>query len=277
MIPRINLQNVVAASIRLTEFIRSALQEKKEVRRINLCTLSLINAGVFPRGDLYTKTAQYIIEHQHGDGGWSDVEESILSIKFLSLLGNKYNTKIKRGTKWLFSQRNTDGGWGRANRDISRIPVTGLLLYLLPTLSDQKAVNWIKREWAKDLESETRFTYKSGFFLLGLAAPEVKKEDCALIHDTYLFLAEEQNEDGGFGPWKDHPIGSDPWSTGIVMLGLLSYPELVKREVIEKAVNWLIMTQLPNGLWPYHYIEEGSAYAYWGLVEALKYLSKEPS
>ncbi len=111
--------------------------------------------------------------------------------------------------------------------------------------------------------------------MLGLSASGVSIDDCSLIEDTYSFLAHEQNKDGGFGPWKDHPIGSDPWSTGIGLLGLLSYPELVKREVIEKAVNWLAKNQLPNGLWPYHYIEEGSAYAYWGLVEALKYLSKE--
>ena len=110
---------------------------------------------------------------------------------------------------------------------------------------------------------------------MGLSASKVLSRDCPLINETYSFLASEQNDDGGFGPWKDHPIGSDPWSTGIVLVGLLSYPELVKKEVIEKAVNWLAETQLPNGLWPYHYIEEGSAYAFWGLVEALKYLAKE--
>ena len=88
-------------------------------------------------------------------------------------------------------------------------------------------------------------------------------------------LAPFQNDDGGFGPWKNHPVGSDPWSTGIVLLGLLSYPGLVKKEVIERAVSWLDENQLPNGLWAYHYIEEGSAYAYWGLVEALKYLARK--
>ena len=116
-----------------------------------------------------------------------------------------------------------------------------------------------------------------GFFLLGLSASNVTIDDCPLIKDTYSFLHDEQNEDGGFGPWKDHPIGSDPWSTGIVLLGLLSYPGLVKREIIERSINWLAENQLPNGLWPYHYIEEGSAYAYWGLVEALKFLSRESS
>ena len=143
---------------------------------------------------------------------------------------------------------------------------------MLPHLSDQKAVDWIKNEWRNDFNSNTRLTYKGAFFLLGLHTSGVFIDSCPLIKETYSYLTSEQNDDGGFGPWKDHPIGSEPWSTGIVLLGLLTYTELTNREVIEKAVNWLVENQLPNGLWPYHYIEEGSAWAFWGLVEALKYL-----
>ena len=218
---------------------------------------------------------KYIIGLQLNDGGWSDAEETMLSIKSLTLMNHRHDPSSEKGKAWLRSQQNPDGGWGRSNRDISRIPVTGLLLHLLPELSEPNAVSWLTDEWGKDLESETRLTYKGGLFLLGLSASGVLLNDYPLIEETYTYLSEEQNDDGGFGPWKDHPIGSDPWSTGIVLLGLLSYPELVKREVIERAINWLAENQLPNGLWAYHYIEEGSAYAYWGLVEALKFLSRE--
>lgn len=213
-------------------------------------------------------------ESQHGDGGWADVPETVL----LSVLCRTRSTLhgcYLPALSWLRKVRNANGGWGRSERDNSRIPVTGLLLHLLPELSDQKAVNWLKGDWSKDFAGSPRLTYKGAFFLLGLRASGVTAQDCSLIEETYSFLDSEQNQDGGFGPWKDHPIGSDPWSTGIVLLGLVVYPELVKREVLEKAVSWLAENQLPNGLWPYHYIEEGSAYAYWGLVEALKYLSKE--
>lgn len=215
-----------------------------------------------------------LCEAQHDDGGWTNVLETVMFsvlCRFRSTLHDRYLMALS----WLRDVRGADGGWGMSERDISRIPITGLLLHLLPELSDQKAVDWLKNEWRRDFQGNTRLTYKGGFFLLGLSAPNVSVDDCPLIRDTYLFLANEQNEDGGFGPWKDHPIGSDPWSTGIVLLSLLSYPELIKRDVIEKAVNWLAENQLPNGLWPYHYIEEGSTYAYWGLVEALKYLSRK--
>lgn len=215
-----------------------------------------------------------IKESQKTDGGWISLRDTALFAAHCRGRRNLidcYNTALS----WLSRIRCEGGGWGNTDRDKPRITATGLLLYLLPELSDAAATRWLKDEWEKDLKSDTRLTYKGGFFLMGLSASGVKIDDCRLIEETYSYLYNEQNEDGGFGPWKDHPIGSDPWSTGIVLLGLLSYPKLVERDVIERTVSWLAATQLPNGLWPYHYIEEGSAYAYWGLVEAVKYLSRE--
>lgn len=214
---------------------------------------------------------QEIRESQLNDGGWCNVKETVLLSAICRdnlALKNCYLAALD----WLRKIKSDDSGWGMTERDISRIPITGLLLYILPELSNQKIINWLKNEWRKDLAKNTRLTYKGAFFLLGLRTSGVTMDNCFLIKETYSFLNGEQNDDGGFGPWKDHPIGSEPWSTGIVLLGLLSYPELVKKEVIEKAVNWLAENQLPNGLWPYHYIEEGSAWALYGLIESYKFL-----
>ncbi len=247
-----------------------------ETLRIARVGTFLLFAGSDPNNPITSQCRKVICHTQQPDGGWADTEETMWSLAFLKGVGFCQQEDYKKGLRWLHSQRHPDGGWGRTIRDKPRIPISGLLLHLLPEVSDLKATDWLKSEWRKDLQDSARLTYKGAFFLLGLSASEVSIDNCSLIEETYSFLFYEQNDDGGFGPWKDHPIGSDPWSTGIVLLGLLSYPDLVKREVIEKAVNWLAETQLPNGLWAYHYIEEGSAYAYWGLVEALKYLAKEP-
>jgi len=267
------LSNKTAPS--LTKQLESGLDKNLESIRIARIGTCLLLTGSARNNRVIVKSANSILGVQQNDGGWIDTEETIWSLAFLERLGWATEKYFESGLTWLNSQRHRGGGWGRTSRDTPRIPSTGLLLHLLPELSDSKAVSWLKDEWGKDLKSDTRLTYKGGFFLLGLSASEVSANNCPLIEETYTHLFEEQNEDGGFSPWKDHPIGSDPWSTGIVLLGLLSYPELVKTAVIEKTVNWLAENQLPNGLWPYHYIEEGSAYAYWGLVEALKYLSKE--
>ena len=268
---------IIVATNSLTKFLMNALKSKIEIRRISLCYISLDIGGVSMRNSLNEQLCGYILDNQQADGGWIDVEETLLAVKSLSMLNKDYQTQVDKGKEWLLSQRHPDAGWGKTNRDISRIPVTGLLLHLLPELSGQEAVSWLKNEWKKDFNGDTRLTYKGAFFLLGLRASGVLSNDCPLIGETYSFLENEQNEDGGFGPWKDHPIGSDPWSTGIVLLGLLAYPELTKKKVIENTISWLARKQLPNGLWPYHYIDEGSAYAYWGFVEALKYLKREDS
>jgi hypothetical protein len=47
---------------------------------------------------------------------------------------------------------------------------------------------------------------------------------------------------------------------------------MARRDVIEDAVRWLVGAQLPSGYWRYHYIDEGTAYAYWGLSEAISLL-----
>jgi prenyltransferase beta subunit len=123
--------------------------------------------------------------------------------------------------------------------------------------------------WASDLRSEVRLTYKGGFFLAALAPDH---EEQSLLRKTARYLHSQPNADGGFGPWRGHPIGSDPWSTGVCLVGLSRFPELADLNVVKRAVQWLIDTQLESGYWPYHFIDEGTAYAYWGLSEAAKLL-----
>ncbi len=216
---------------------------------------------------------QNFIDEQKVDGGWCDINDTALIsflIKDIPNLKPNYN----RALKWLKAQKIKDAGWGRTQRDIPRIPVTGLLLTLLPELADDASLSWLEMEWTKELHSETTLTYKGAFTLMAFASTGFTPQNPSLIADTIEYLVSEQNEDGGFAPWKGHPIGSEPWSTGVDLIGLLSFPELIKPEIIEKTLDWLAKNQLPNGLWPCHYIEEGSSYCYWGAVEALKYLKR---
>ena len=270
-----NEEILTRAVVALTSFLESSIGPNIETLRIVRVLGVLSSCGCSTRTSLFGCVLDHVIQHRQSDGGWSDPEETAWALGAIKVMQGTGSPIIPSAIEWLKGVRYPVGGWGRHLRDRPRIPITGLLLYLLPEFADQKAVNWLKKEWQKDFEGTTRLTYKGAFFLLGLSTSGVSGDDYSLIKDTYSFLHDEQNEDGGFGPWKDHPIGSEPWSTGIVLLGLLSYPYLVKRDVIERAVNWLVENQLSNGLWAYHYIEEGSAYAYWGLVEALKFLSRE--
>lgn len=211
------------------------------------------------------------------DGGWSDVEESMWAIAVLDFLNgwDRFATEYrKESILWLLSQKSPDGAWGRTSRDVGRIPVTGMLLTVLPELADHRALSWLSDEWEKDLASPVQLTYKGGFYLSALSRCHLGKDDLLLVEKTCDWLGQSQNEDGGFGPWRNHPIGSDPWSTGVCLIGLSAWPTVVKHDVLLHALDWLGRCQLPNGLWPCHYLEEGSAYCLWGAVEALKVLKK---
>jgi hypothetical protein len=85
--------------------------------------------------------------------------------------------------------------------------------------------------------------------------------DHQLFSDTVDWLSHQQNEDSGFGPFRGQPIGSTPFNTGVAITGLLQYPEKAERTTIANGIKWIEENQLDDGLWPDHYIEEGSAWA----------------
>ena len=220
--------------------------------------------------------ADFVLLQQQTDGGWSDVLETAWAISLIKSETVKLHEAVtyQRGIHWMGIEKASCGAWGRSSRDMPRIPVTGWVLTLLPELADEKSLSWLEKEWKKDLNSETKLTYKGALTLMAFAATKANPKDASLIPETVEYLMSEQNEDGGFAPWKGHPVGSEPWSTGIDLLGLTAFPDLVRPEVVENALDWLGRNQLSNGLWPCHYIEEGSAYCYWGAVEGMKYLKR---
>jgi hypothetical protein len=230
-------------------------------------------------GELSTASIQVPTDlwGHRSDGGWSDVTETAWAVGCLDILG--IWARVPGGLReesisWLKSGKTTEGAWGRSARDMTRIPVSGWMLTLLPELADERALGWLESEWRKDLGSETRLTYKGALTLKAFASVGRSPTDESLIPETVAYLVGEQNDDGGYGPWKNHPVGSEPWSTGIVLIGMTAWPELVPDGTLKKSLHWLGRTQLPNGLWPCHYIDEGSAYCYWGAVEAMKLLKR---
>jgi hypothetical protein len=55
----------------------------------------------------------------------------------------------------------------------------------------------------------------------------------------------------------------------VVLWGLSKVGELIPRHTVERALSWLESRQLPNGLWPYHYLDDGAAMALIGISSVL--------
>jgi len=231
----------------------------------------LCQSGVDRNNSIFEKIAKRCLTKQKKDGGWIGVEDGIWCAAFLREF-EEYNSAFESGLIWLEKQKLKDGGWGKTKRDTGRIPITGTLLYLLPELSDIYSCRWLEHEWKKEFGLRPRLTYKCAFTLMGLQRNDYQFIENELLDNSLDWLASQQNEDLGFGPWKGHSMGSDPWCTAVNFIGLLQYPNKVPERVISNSLKWLKEKQLPNGLWAYHYVEEGSSWALYALARGYSHL-----
>lgn len=260
---------ISTASGKLTAFVDNALTRSLETIRIARAAHAHLLAGVINSEDIIQQAIDSFVRGQRPDGGWSDPEETAWAIGCIKLARGQEDPAVQLALQWLNDARKPDGGWGVHPRDQARIRTTALISTLVPEVIKDEDIAWLLSEWRKDFSGPVRLSYKAGFFLL--AMPQGQEDE--LVGQTVAHLAQDQNSDGGFAPWKGHPIGSDPWSTGVVLWGLSRWGELVDRTVLERALDWLQKTQLPSGYWPYHYLDDGTSLALIGAVSAMKALA----
>lgn len=270
-----NMSLVENAVNGLAYFLYSGLQQKLEPIRLARAGYALLASGCSVKGDFPgNNLASYLVETQREDGGWADVEETLWCLGYLATFGERYEDRSDSGKKWLASVRLPCGAWGKSERDQPRIPVTALISALVPEIVGSSALKWLANQWETDLASPTQLTYKGAFYLITQAHSQASS-DQELTERTISHLNGEQEDDGGFGPWKGHPAGSDPWSTGVVLWGLSRVGELIPGYTVKRALSWLESRQLPNGLWPYHYLDDGAAMALIGISSVLPLLSEQ--
>ncbi len=260
---------IATATGRLVAFVNDALSRSLETARIARAAHALLLSGITGSDVLIQQAIDFFVQKQRPDGGWSDPEETAWVVGCISQVRGQEDPAVQAATKWLNNVRLPTGGWGRHPRDQARIPITALISSLVPAVFTSENLNWLKTEWAYDFGGPVQLSYKAGFYLLTMPLDR----DDELIDRTITYLAKDQNDDSGFAPWKDHPMGSDPWSTGVVLWGLSRWGNLVERSVLERALDWLQKTQLPSGYWPYHYLDDGTSLALIGAVSAMKALA----
>lgn len=267
---RMKIKNTLEKTTRgLAQFLYFGLKQKLEPIRLARAGYALLTSGCSTKGSFPEDSlSTYLVRNQQGDGGWVDVEETLWCLGYLSAFGERYYKEATNGKKWLSLVRLLCKAWGTSSRDQPRIPITSLATVLTPEIVDDATLNWLAQQWQEDLNSTTQLTYKGAFFLLASAHTEAHY-DKKLINRTIEYLTTEQEVDGGYGPWKGHPVGCDPWSTGIVLWGLSKVQEKVPKETIERALSWLNSKQLDNGMWPYHYLDDGTSMALLGTASNL--------
>lgn len=239
-----------------------------EIRRITKVCALLLMSGLSPH-DIPKKIIKKCLFSQKDDGGFIGNTDTLWNIKFLEFYP-QYKEERNRAMEWLVSNNDDEEGFGRSKRDMHRIPVTGLALYLLPEIATEQNLEWLENTWSSELNS---LTYKAAYTILAFNKNQYSpKVNNNLVHETADWLSTQQEASGGFAPWFSHPVGENVYCTAVALLALISMRDDAYRETIERAYSYLCRTQLKSGIWAYHEIEDGASWGLYALSQAEKYL-----
>lgn len=238
-----------------------------ELKRITKTSALLIMSGLSPNS-IPLEIVERCLNERCEDGGWVGIVDTIWNSHFLKLLSrSEFQPYIEQAQHYLNGQKNKEGLWGRSIRDMSRIPVSGLLFYLFPEMTDSSRLRLLEELWKSEQGS---LSYKAGYILMAFSRNRYIPEKPELANKIIRWLEENQNEDGGFSPWKNHPVDSNVFCTSIAALGLNCYRTQASLEVLTKARDWLLNNRMKSGIWKYHEIEDGTSWGLYALSQLLK-------
>lgn len=256
---------IIHAASSLNNMVQEMMKKQLELKRITKTAALLFSSG-FASPSTNASVIMKCQNAQHEDGGWVAIVDTMWNAYFLSLCCNNYNI-IENAHKYLVANQGKTQIWGRSRRDIERIPVSGMMLYLFPCLASEERLHSLENLWISEQGS---LTYKASYTLMAFSKNNYMSKRSNLINDTVQWLIDNQRDDGSFAPWKSHPVSSDTYCTAIALLGMMSYRELVPVDKLQRAVAWLLDTQLHSGIWPYHEIDDGTSWALYALSEFQK-------
>jgi squalene-hopene/tetraprenyl-beta-curcumene cyclase len=275
-----------------------------------LAMFSLQEAGLPPDHPALVKAASWLLDRQvlgGGDwqiknpgvepGGWAfefrndfypDVDDTGFVLMALQRVAHpdraRLEQALRRGTMWILSMQNRDGGWGAFDHNndsafLTRVPfadhnamidpstedVTGRVLEYLGRMqwpaSDprvQHAIRFLQRGQTAEGPWYGRwgvnYLYGTSGALRALEWFGLAKEPAC--QRAVAWLRSVQNADGGFGEscssYDDPELmacgASTPSQTAWALIGLLAAGD-VSESSVKQAVGYLLSEQRPNGTW----------------------------
>ena len=255
------------ATVSLLNMTREMYRKNIEISRITKTAALLLMSGL-NKSDLDQAIVKRCIESQNADGGFIGNTDTIWNIKLLEYYP-EFRQHRDVAVQWLLNENGNTPGFGRSKRDIHRIPVTGLALYLIPETRNRQTIDWLAALWNSEINS---LTYKAAYTLMAMQQCGIREDYAGLVRQTIEWLLSQQQVNGGFSPWRNHPVGENVYCTAIAMLGIMSDQSCSHYEEIAQACQYLYGTQLRSGIWPYHEIEDGASWGLYALTKAEIYL-----
>ena len=254
------------ATLSLLNMTHEMFRKNIEISRITKACALLLMSGL-SEYDIDAEVIKKCIKSQNSDGGFIGNTDTIWNVKLLSYF-SEFDSHRKRAVNWLMQGNGAEPGFGRSKRDMHRIPVTGLALYLIPEVSNPNTLQWLEHTWSLEINS---LTYKAAYTILAFQSCNYRPTG-SLFNETAAWLESQQQDSGGFGPWYNHPVGANVYCTAVATLALISLDDYLYNGAIARAYDYLCRTQLKSGIWPYHEIEDGAGWGLLAMAEAEKYL-----
>ena len=215
-----------------------------------------------------------------------DVDDTAMVLLALHTAGYQADLSLyDRVVRWLLSFQNRDGGWAAFDKDVQNpllenVPfadhnaildpsccdVTARVLEILGDLgfrpghpAIRHAIRFLKEKQEPDGAWYGRwgvnYIYGTSQVLRGLRAISLNMSE-PWIERGRDWLEARQNEDGGWGEtvasYDDPSLRgqgvSTPSQSAWALLGLCAFPQ-VNRNSVERAVEYLVSTQNPDGSW----------------------------
>lgn len=255
---------LLRTSVVLSRLLNELVAKDIETLRIARLGYLLLDSGIALPRERINEISSLLIARQHQDGGWADTVETIWAGAFFQLIGNSTQYEKAKGT--IYASQHSNGAWGKSLRDMTRIPVTGVLSLLMPEFISERTKAWLKEEWIREWDGDSgtvSANYKAVYAMFGLGLKD------KLTRDILYWLIQQSEPDGGWGPWRGHPIGSQALYTALSMRGIAFCWSLANkraRSAWYSGRDYLLSTVTPYGLWPSHHIDDGSAWAFNALL-----------
>ena len=263
--------NANRATISLLKMTNEMYRKKIEISRITKTCALLLMSGL-SKHEINPLILQHCLHSQWSDGGFVGNTDTIWNVKLLEYFP-EFKEERTKAIAWLIADNGKEPGFGRSKRDMHRIPVTGLALYLLPELSNDSDLRWLEDTWISEQNS---LTYKAAYTLLAFQKCNYLPQHELLVPETRRWLLSQQHNDGGFAPWLNHPVGTNVYCTAVAMLALMCDESNENCcAAVERAYAYLCATQLNSGIWPYHEIEDGAAWGLLALSEGEQFLGDQ--
>ncbi|MCL6631216.1 MAG: squalene--hopene cyclase [Alicyclobacillus herbarius] len=252
-----------------------------------LCNKQIFSGGDWQVRRPHAKPGGWAFEFYNDN--YPDVDDTAIVVQALNSLRLPNEAARRKamtaGFRWLVAMQSKNGGWGAFDADntrtlVGRIPfcdfgevidppsedVTAHVLECFGSFGYDEAWDVIQRALAYLRGQQTSFgpwlgrwgvnyIYGTGAVIPALAAVGVDVRQ-PWVQQALHWLAEHQNEDGGWGEdcrsYDDERLAgigvSTPSQTGWALLALIA-GGWVKEECVRRGVDYLLRTQRPDGRW----------------------------